>query len=640
MRLQEHQTLEWISFAWLILAFALFCPSFGFPAPPTGVSERLGKGLADIAEAIHEDGARDRVESISRSTVQSRNEAGASSSHSQPQAQAFMDTGASASGSTSGVTHVFVPHYSAYIPIQYSPVPVTFLHPATQRALHPSTNMLVHYEGQPHLLFAHQPTSVPIAARPVQAVPAAYSQEARLATPSQPQGSDPPFNLRAPQHSARGQSFAATTSGTHTQRDNSQTGGSANAAGVVQGKPTLAEILPRHSQKKMKLSQRLWTSRMERERSRKGITEQSQMSGTDPLVRQTAVDNVESLSDSKFRLFEEEDPQVNTFISSLRRTKQPEQDSGVAETSRPVRPYSQNAQKPSLLASRTFFHRKQAVQLLLKTSEGQRSLFVTYVVRPSWMPPSPTQGYIGVWEIAPSLDPEALGLYLRGFFPFLPLDFEALENLPQATGMKYWFWKDRTKDAASLPTFNLYIAKVDPVMVTEPQELHHLQDIPEIQALEQSGQMQAVHLLSRTHMGRHNYAYMESPETVDLINQWKIAAGLVPTSFRPIPLTQEQIENISANMAPTYRNWRDVKVLANQNGELYMLSWIKKIPWLKQHRGAAVVVWKIGPVIDERRLLIAKGFYGLKKGEWERLTPENVPGLRYSRFQRGMAELP
>lgn len=109
-------------------------------------------------------------------------------------------------------------------------------------------------------------------------------------------------------------------------------------------------------------------------------------------------------------------------------------------------------------------------------------------------------------------------------------------------------------------------------------------------------------------MGRHSYAYMESPETVGLINQWKMTAGLDPTFFRPIPLTQEQIENIYINLAPSFRNWMEVKVLARPNNELYMLTWHQKIPWLTQYKGNGAVVWKIGPVIGEKRLLFAKGF--------------------------------
>lgn len=142
---------------------------------------------------------------------------------------------------------------------------------------------------------------------------------------------------------------------------------------------------------------------------------QNQMSGADPLVRQIAVNNVESLSEGTFQLFEEEDPQVNNFVSSLRQTEQTEQGLGVAETSRPVRLYSKFAQQPSALASTMFFHRKEAVQLLLKTLEGQRSLFVTYTAQPRWLPRSSTRGYIGIWEIAPSREPEALGLHFRGF---------------------------------------------------------------------------------------------------------------------------------------------------------------------------------------------------------------------------------
>ncbi|SPO22450.1 uncharacterized protein UTRI_01128 [Ustilago trichophora] len=639
MRLQEHQNLKWISIAWLFLAFALSFPSFGFPAPPTGALEWLGKGLADVAEAMHEDGARDRLESISSSTVQSRKEAGASSSNFQSQAQTFMDTGASASGSASGVTHVFVPHYSAYIPVQYSHVPLTFLQPAAQSALQPSENTLVHYEGQPHLfMFAHQPKSIPIAARPIQAVPAAYPQEARASISSEPHQRDFLLGLHNAGLTAEDRNSGAAKSIEHARIDTSHSFGNGDAAGIDQRKPTLAGILPPRNLEKNRLAQRLWVSRKQREMLRAKNPAQNQMSGVDPLVRQIAVDNVESLSEGTFQLFGEEDPQVNNFVSSLRQTEQPEQGSGVA--SGPVQPYSKLAQRPSALASTMFFHRKQAVQLLLKTSEGQRSLFVTYTAQPRWLPRSSTHGYIGVWEIAPSHEPEALGLYFRGFYPFLPLDFKALEHHPKATGRKYWFWKYRAQNAASFPTFKLFIAKVDQVVSAEPPELRKLQDIPEIQALKQSGQMQSVLSLSQISMGRHSYAYMESPETVDLINQWKMTAGLDPNSFRPIPLTQEQIENIYTNMAPFFRNWMDVKVLALPNQELYMLTWHRRVPWLTQYKGNAAVVWKIGPVIGENRLLIAKGFYGLRKEDWEKLTPQAVFGLRDTRFKRGLAELP
>ena len=360
--------------------------------------------------------------------------------------------------------------------------------------------------------------------------------------------------------------------------------------------------------------------RVRRKRAKKAKLRADEPEETAPLVRYQAARDLEILSDLPFKLFERPNPQFDTIISSLRLGTS----SSEAVISRPV-PLGARTPKGNTLARMLFWRRKEVKQVILQRSEGEIVFLLSYVDQPHFLQPHPSPSYVGVWQIGSSDEPGE--------------DLVALERRQNAVVQSYWLWEPRTGITNPDVSFVLAIhSSSDRDGRGQAQTLADLERTPDIESLLSSGQLHSI--LSRPVAGRHWYAYHPSPETSLMIREWTAAISTRLGAFHEIPLTPEQIQKLSINMSSVYFRRRSAKVVKRQTGEEYMLSFFNKVPWLTQYGSSVVAVWKVGPILQTRRLLILKGLYAVSNRQWAKMTPDLIPGLRESHSDDTVYSLP
>lgn len=364
------------------------------------------------------------------------------------------------------------------------------------------------------------------------------------------------------------------------------------------------------------------------------------LDGTREQILHMAVEDPNFFSGAEFQTVLESDPKIDNFVQTLR---QPESGEGSSRTSRDIEPVflgNDEHDDPSSVARSTFYTRKEVKQVLYSDEHGVRSLFLTFAPGSRVVSGRLGAGQLGVWEIGPSQGQAAIGLYLRGIYrPFTATEFQQIERHSQATGRSFWFFLQRTRHSGPILPYKLsIIQKIDGPSFTP--ELMDLPEHPEIKSLVESGELAKALTVSKILYGRHLYVYQPTPALNRLIEEWKAAAGLPKYSFTRIIPTPEQIDNLATNMVRHYRRPRAVKVIRRPNGEMYMLNFAKHLGWLEQHRSDVVIVWKLGPAVQNKRLLIAEGFFDVKESEFEKMTADKIPGLHNSVFQYNLPGLP
>lgn len=361
------------------------------------------------------------------------------------------------------------------------------------------------------------------------------------------------------------------------------------------------------------------------------------LGGSPAQIRSIAVQDPNFFSGASFETILQRDPEIDRFIESLRL---PESRIGRGESLRDLGPApltTSEVEDPNSIARKTFYYRKEAKQVLYGSSEDPRSLFLTFIPGQRRVSGKLAAGHVAVWEIGPLQEADAVGLYLRGFYRFTAAEFQALDRSQHVSGKKFWIMRMRLNE----PHGRLSIVPSSS-RETEAQQIpgSELPDHPEIKALAQTGQLDRALSVGKLLHGRHLYVYQESPQLRPLIESWKKAAGLAGDSFEPIPLRTDQIDNLATNMASHYRRPKPVKVIERPNGEMYVLSFLLSLSWLQQHPRDVVAVWKMGPRIQNKRLMIAQGFFGVDPSTLSKMTPDTVAGLHDSTFQYNLAGLP
>lgn len=382
--------------------------------------------------------------------------------------------------------------------------------------------------------------------------------------------------------------------------------------------------------------------------SQKGIAERDRfdpelLDGSDVQISRIAVHDPNFFSGAPFRFFVRTDPVVGSVIQGLRSSGHIA--SGKSGSSSRVDGPSQMvmriAKDPDAFVRRYFWLRKEAKQVLLQNEHGSRSLFLIFHSSSLYLPSRTTSKHVGVWEIGRSHEQGIPGLYFRGFYPFSASEFLSLEQHPEATGRSFWFTTNRLRTSKNDPYIALTVVKVkhdeaEPELTPEPEVLQH----PDMQNLVQTGALGKAVSLHDLLPGKHSFMYQESPDTAELVSRWESAAGLPGDSFSPIQLTDAQVRDLSINSANNYRKTKPVKVVVEANGEMFMLTFFKELSWLTKPRKDVVSIWKIGPQVDGRRLMIGRGFFHIKPESFERLTPATIPGLRDASFHYNLAQLP
>jgi len=364
------------------------------------------------------------------------------------------------------------------------------------------------------------------------------------------------------------------------------------------------------------------------------------LDGSPTQIRSYAVWDPNFFSGARFQTILKEDPTISRFIEDLRLSSPRGDKTGTPRDVRPEPLTPSELRDPNGIAKTTFYFRKAAKQVLYDGSRGTRSLFLTFIEGPRHASGKPVAGHVAVWEIGPLQEAGAVGLYLRGFYRFSAADFLALDRSEYFSGKTFWIMRLRTK-GPQVQLNHLGIVQIPSHQTAgQPGRISKLPDHPEVKSLAQTGQLDRALSVGDLLHGRHLYVYQESPEFRSLLQYWKKAAFLSEDSFDPIPFTPDQLDNLAINMASHYRRPRPVKVIRLPNGEMYMLSFLKSVPWLQQHPQDVVAVWKMGPRIQNKRLMIAQGFFSVDPSMLSKMTPGTVPGLRDSTFQYNLAGLP
>lgn len=625
----------------VLISFALL-PSLTVAPPPVGNPQEITRTLQESVDEVRSDGTRDLLGLLGQAAEHDGYETSAGSNVVPLQSYGHLPSFPEPEpGPVSFVHSQYVP--SSFpnpsqhpFPVQYSYIPALVYQPVVHLPTFHATGPLLPHDVRLHapiypqnIHFEHGLPLFDLLDRSRQSkVAVDYSFHPPSARETMPFSRD--------EHSVFQSSSAtdAAASGTRVSATDVNEHRTAKATSSSHGKTTVPEDLP-YFRNSWDLSARLYRE----SRSGQAKLKQKKYVGTDPLIQAQAVQDIEALDESNFKVVLHPDPEIDSFVDSLR--MHPEEPSNAASGGGREGVSSKFVKQPNLLARTVFYNKMDVKQVNYQGQDGLRPLFLTHSIRPNFLLRRPTGGHLGVWEIGPSDDPNALGLYLRGFFPFPTLRFQQLDQHPAATGKSYYFWQDRPGSNEFPEGISLRIAAVNKIFRNAESKLpDDIPDTPELVQLQQTGQLQRVLKLSHLIPGRHLYAFQEHPETATLLNEWLSSAGRPKAVVQPIRLTEEQVNEFAANIAPYYRVKEEVKAIRIPGGMMYMLSYLKELAWLKQHLGPVLIVWKLGPNIQGKRLMIAEGIFRFDARRWSRLTPESVPGLSTFHFSYSTAQLP
>lgn len=349
------------------------------------------------------------------------------------------------------------------------------------------------------------------------------------------------------------------------------------------------------------------------------------------------------LSGSYFRFSQRNDPKVTRLINELRLPASADD----ADGTRANRAYLQRSRFPANPDTffRTFFwSRKIAKQILLQDDDEARYILVFPLTTAKTISRNRYGSGVAAWEIGRPDPAGSLNMYFYGFHSFSLEDFSRLDTHQAATRKSYYFVAQRPSEANHQDGTKLGIIEADtddsitPGLGIAPD----LQQLPEIRALIESGQLQRAISSSDHISGRHFYVAQQSTvENLAPMRRWLRAAGLPPGTLTPLTLSPRQIENLPLISAARFRRGLAVKIVTEENGEMYMLDFSREVPWLGWNHRGVMVVWKFGPEVGRaRRLLINKGFFLIQRHLFDQMNPHTVPGLRDSRFQYSMTNLP
>lgn len=603
------------------------------PVPPTGRLGELSKGVVDPPEDSAHDGTLDLLSNFAGSAQRDGegnidSHRGASWLPAQPlihevPAVGMADPTSWSRNHDSPLYHLQVGHFSGAPFVRYDPVP--------HRPSWP-------FPGEPSPSFNWQP-----AAPPRHVLPPALSVA--------PQDPSRTMASTVSAQYARGSRDVPPEQGARFL--SSEVGSS---SGVNRGEATTVDRRPDEAQSQggsmasaeqfrpSYMDERYWYNRRRAalkriNRSRKQLQASSSaaVQAESSIPVEEAFANLEHLTDVRLRLVRMKDPAVNIYVDTLRSAPLLTGNSIHDAAIKPAKLTAEMANNPQRLISYAFQSSKLAKQATMPGREGARNLFFTFLVSPRFLRGRPVGGYLAAWEVGPMQDDGVRSLFLYGLYPFSAQDFEAFAQHPLGNAKSYWISKARKGAASHEGSFQLAFirqSEEDSIkkIVSHLEALSNIERTPDIEKLLSTGQLASVLAGSHHVAGLYLFAYQESADIDALIHKWKFAIGHAPGTVNRIALTQDQVENLGVNMESAFRRQQSVKMVNLPNGERLMLQHGRWLRWMKQHQNPVLVVWKMGPFILGRRLLICKGFYDVTAEEWNSMTSQTIPGLYDSSF--------
>ncbi|GAC97014.1 lipase [Pseudozyma hubeiensis SY62] len=385
---------------------------------------------------------------------------------------------------------------------------------------------------------------------------------------------------------------------------------------------------------------------------RKRLRAPSRSDLADLVAKSEAAIRSQSLQDptvffgATFELAISPDAETDRFVSSLHLGESSASRVGWTQQPESKAQVFADGQDPFEYFRGLFRKRQEALQVIFPSGQDPRCLYLILLHNHPLIQAKSLARLLGVFEIGSNSVPNKLTLHFRGFHESYGTEYLALEQLPQATGRKYWFQQDRTALYTSKADMTMRIVKLDGTdSVQDRQQLaldsDEMQSYhPDVQELIRTGEVGRVLAMDHLAPGGHLYIYQESSEMPARIQRWKSTAGLPLGSFLRKNLGKKDKDEIAFVFSTKFRQREPVKVITEANGEMFMLSMKKKSGWVKNIYDNTMTVWQIGPEIQGRRLMICRGVYTIRARAYSQLTPQRLPGLRDSSFSNKMQGLP
>ncbi|CBQ70644.1 conserved hypothetical Ustilaginaceae-specific protein [Sporisorium reilianum SRZ2] len=360
-------------------------------------------------------------------------------------------------------------------------------------------------------------------------------------------------------------------------------------------------------------------------------------------VRALSVQDPSRFSGALFKMSKRWDPNVNQLMASIGASP------SARDTTADIGPWSLGAnarRDPHTFFRNYFSRRKEAIQVIFRDNNAQRSLLLTLLTNHRWIAGRRSKTLVGVWEIASDSENGRVALDFFGFHPFYPLKFAALERRAAGSGHRYLLQRDPTPSQEEAnPPIKLKIFRVQKEALAAEEQGNPalgpgLLQQPDMQRLIESGELDRAIAISRLTRGNHVYVYQESAQTLAVIERWKRAADIASGSFTLLKLDADQKAEVAMISAGRYQVRKKVKVVREDDGETFMLDFYPRLYWKSHSQRNTIAVWQFGPAIGGKRLMICRGFYHVEGDSYDRLTPGTVRGLQNFVFQYNMATLP
>ncbi|KAJ9477485.1 hypothetical protein PHBOTO_001058 [Pseudozyma hubeiensis] len=348
-----------------------------------------------------------------------------------------------------------------------------------------------------------------------------------------------------------------------------------------------------------------------------------------------------------YRTVYQPEASIDAYITTLlSRTFSPDEE-GAHHFDRTGRidPITSDSKDTDAIAVHTFWHKNSVKVLLMPHPSGPIRLLVTFIRKP-WYLPHEAQGFVGVWQIMPPkplsqqrVPPSLTDFFLRGFYPATGEEYRRLGEQPDHVD-DFWVTIRRSR-ALRLTGLYINVARMTDV---EKQRMDANMREGNYATLFQNFRVERPPPL-RVETSHHFYEYQPDPDLYPLVAQWALQAKLTTRSFVPIELTQEERNAFPKRIELIFRSRRDVKVVTLPDGQRLMLCFHQQLTWLQRTRAEMVSIWKVGATEDlgngtKQRTLTAVGLFHITRTNFNRLTPDAIPGLKNSEFQANRLDLP
>ncbi|GAC97016.1 hypothetical protein PHSY_004600 [Pseudozyma hubeiensis SY62] len=349
-----------------------------------------------------------------------------------------------------------------------------------------------------------------------------------------------------------------------------------------------------------------------------------------------------------YRMVYQPDASIDSFITTLLSRTFEADGEGANHLDRPGRidPIASDSKDPNAIAVHTFWHKNSVKVMLMPHPSGPKRLLVTFIRKPWYLVHQEAPGFIGVWQIMPPkplsqqrVPPSLTDFFLHGFYPATGEEYRRLAEQPEHID-DFWVTIRRSR-ALRLTGLYINVARMTDV---EMQKMDANMREGNYATLFQNFRVERPPPL-RVETSHHFYEYRPDPDLYPLVAQWALQAKLTTRSFVPIEVTQEERNAFPKRIELIFRSRRDVKVVTLPDGQRLMLCFHQQLTWLKRTRAELVSIWKVGTTEvlgdgSKHRHLTAVGLFHITRTNFNRLTPNTIPGLKNSEFQANRLDLP